>query len=56
MKALTSAVTAGSLLLLGSDVAYASGAGYLLGVQLKYWIGLIALLALLNLLCCWRRR
>ena len=55
MKALASAVATGSLLLLGTDVAHASGPGYF-GVPAKYWILLIVVLLILNLLCCWKKR
>jgi hypothetical protein len=56
MRALVSAVAAGAVSLVGADVAYATGPDWLLGLPLKYWIDIIVLLLILNLVCCWRRR
>ena len=56
MRALGSAVAAAAVTLVGADVAYATGPDWLLGLPLKYWIDIIVLLLILNLVCCWRRR
>jgi len=56
MKTLVAAVAAVLVSLLGAGVAHAGGAGYLLGILLKYWIGLIVILVILNLVCCWWRK
>ena len=42
--------------LLGTDVAYAGGPDWLLSIPLKYWIDLIVILLILNLVCCWWRK
>ena len=58
MKTLASAVATASLSLLAADPAYAGAPDWLLGIPAKYWIDIIALLLILNLVCCWwgRRR
>ena len=56
MRALGSAMAAAAVTLVGADVAYATGPDWLLGLPLKYWIDIIVLLLILNLVCCWRRR
>jgi hypothetical protein len=56
MKTLVSAVAAASVGLLGADVAYAGGPDWLLSIHMKYWIDLIVLLLILNLVCCWWRK
>jgi hypothetical protein len=56
MKTLASAVATGSVFLLGADVAHASGADWLLNVHGKYWIDVIVILLILNLVCCWWRK
>jgi hypothetical protein len=56
MKTLVSAVVTALMSLLVADVAYAGGPDYLLKIPLKYWIDVIVLLLILNLVCCWWRR
>lgn len=56
MKNLFFAVVTILVSLLGADVAYAGGADWLMSLPLKYWIDLIVLLLILNLLCCWWRK
>ena len=56
MKTLASAVATGSVLLLGADIAYAGGADWLLHVPVKYWVDIIVILLILNLVCCWWRK
>jgi hypothetical protein len=57
MKTLVSAVATALVTLLGVDVAYAGGPGWsAFFIPLKYWIGLIVVLLILNLICCWWRK
>ena len=56
MKTLVSAVAAVLMSLLGAGVAHAGGPDYLLYIPVKYWILLIVILVIVNLLCCWSRR
>ena len=56
MRMLGSTVTAASLSLLATDVAYAGAPDWLLNIPAKYWIDIIVLLLILNLVCCWWRR
>ena len=56
MRTLVSAVAAAAVSLVGADVAYATGPDWLLGLPLKYWIDIIVLLLILNLVCCWWRK
>ena len=56
MKTLASAATAASLVLT-ADVVYAGGPGWkILGIPINYWIILIVISLILNLVCCWRKR
>lgn len=56
MKTLASAVATGSVLLFGADMAHAGGADWLLHIPGKYWIDIVVVLLILNLVCCWWRR
>jgi hypothetical protein len=56
MKTLVSAVATALVGLLEANVAHAGGPDWLLSIPLKYWIDLIVLLLILNLVCCWWRR
>ena len=56
MKTLVAAVAAALVSLFGWDVAHAGGPDWLLHIPLKYWIDLIVLLLILNLVCCWWRK
>lgn len=56
MKTLVSAIATALVILLGADVAHAGGADWLLKIHYKYWIDLIVLLLILNLVCCWWRK
>jgi hypothetical protein len=56
MRTLVSAVATASATLLGADVALASGPDWLLSIPMKYWIDIIVLLLILNLVCCWWRK
>ena len=56
MKALVSAVAMALMSLLWANLAYAGGPDWLLHIPLKYWIDVIALLLILNLVCCWSRK
>ena len=56
MKTLVSAVSTGSLVL-GADLAYAGGPGWkILSIPINYWILLIVILLILNLVWCWWKR
>jgi Zn-dependent protease len=56
MKTLMSAVSAGAVVL-GAEVAYAGGPGWkILGIGISYWILLIVILLIFNLLCCWLKK
>jgi TM2 domain-containing membrane protein YozV len=56
MKTLVSAVSTGALVL-GAEVAYAGGPGWkILGIGINFWIILIVILLILNLLCCWLKK
>jgi hypothetical protein len=55
MKTLVSAVSTASLVL-AADIAYAGGPDWLLQIPAKYWIDIVALLLILNLVCCWWRK
>ena len=56
MKTLMSAVSA-SAVVLGAEVAYAGGPGWkILGIGINYWILLIVILLILNVLCCWLKK
>ena len=57
MKNLATTVTTASLSLLATtDVAYAGAPDWLLNIPAKYWIDIIVLLLILNLICCWWRK
>ena len=56
MKTWMSGVAAALMSLLGAGVAHAGGPDYLLYIPVKYWILLIVILVIVNLLCCWSRR
>lgn len=56
MKTLVSAAAAVLVSLLGADVAYAGGPDWLMSIPLKFWIDIIVILLILNLLCCWWRK
>jgi hypothetical protein len=56
MKTLVAAIATALVTLLGADVAYAGGPDWLLSIKLKYWIDLIVVLLILNLICCWWRK
>jgi hypothetical protein len=56
MKTLVAAVAAALVILFGLDVAHAGGPDWLVYIPLKYWIDLIVLLLILNLVCCWWRK
>jgi hypothetical protein len=56
MKALVSAITAASVTLLGAEVAHAGAPHHLFNIPLMYWILLIVVLLMLNLLCCWLKK
>jgi hypothetical protein len=55
MKTLVSAVSTASLVL-GADIAYAGGPGWHLSIPMSYWMDLVVILLILNLVCCWRKR
>jgi len=55
MKTLVSAVNTASLVL-AADMAHAGGPDWLLSIPMKYWIDLIVILLILNLVCCWWRK
>jgi len=56
MKALVSALTVASVTLLGVEAAHAGAPHYLFFVPIMYWILLIVILLILNLLCCWFKK
>lgn len=56
MKALVSAIAASSVTLLGAEVAHAGAPHHLFNIPLMYWILLIVVLLMLNLLCCWMKK
>lgn len=56
MRTLVSAVVAISLSALAVGPVYASGPDWLLGIKMKYWIDIIVVLLILNLICCWWRK
>ena len=56
MKTLVSVVATASMSLLAVDAAYASGPDWLFSLPMKYWIDVIVLLLILNLVCCWWRK
>ena len=56
MKALVSAIGAAWVILLGVEVAHAGAPHYLFSVPIMYWILLIVILLILNLICCWYKR
>jgi hypothetical protein len=56
MKTLATTVSAASLALV-PDVVYAGGPGWkILGIPINFWILLIVILLIVNLVCCWRKR
>jgi hypothetical protein len=58
MKALGSTVTAASVGMLLVDVAHAGAPDHLklFGIPVMYWILIIVILLIFNLLCCWMKR
>jgi hypothetical protein len=58
MKTLASAIAAASVTLLGTEIAYAGAPSYLvfLNIPIRYWIFIIVILLILNLLCCWLKK
>lgn len=56
MKTLVSTVSAGAVVL-GAEVAYAGGPGWkIFNIPINYWILLIVILLIFNLLCCWLKK
>lgn len=55
MKTLASAAAAASVSLIGTGVANAGGPSYF-GIGVKWWILLIVILLILNLICCWLQK
>jgi len=56
MKTVRAAVGMTAASVLTPGVAHAGAPDYLIGIPLKYWILLLVILAVLNLICCWSKR